>query len=135
MEFRYDFVADKLDMTRWQKQAKHYISMGMQRLTYYIYFKRYKIQINIETPSDSTAHLVSFALMDLDRDPDHEIKVNQMIYPLTDVRFKEFKEIAQHYSNRSDLGEFESNSAQHTVNELSKIIKYVYKIENLKAFL
>lgn len=135
MEFRYDFLGAKLDLERWRRQAKHYISIGMQRLTYYLYFKHYKIQVNIETPNDTTTHMVSFAIMELGRDVEGEIQVNKMIYPTTDSRFKEFKDIAKFFSSRMDIGEFRSNSAQFTVDELSKVIKYVFKVENLKAFI
>jgi len=135
MQFRYDLVADKLDLIRWQKQAKHYISKGMQRLTYHIYFKHYKIRANISTPSDSTAHLVELTLMETHRDKTFEIQAFLNIQPTLDTRFKENKDIVQYFEPGSVTGYFESNSAQHTVDQLSKIIKYVYKIENLKAFL
>lgn len=134
MQLRYDFVGDKLDLSRWQKQAPHYIGT-MRRLTFYLYFKHYKIHVNIDTPNDANAHMVTFVIMELGRDVEGEIQVNKIIYPITDCRFQEIKDVTKYFLARSDEGQFQSNNTQFTVDELSKIIKYVYKVENLKAFL
>ena len=134
MQFRYDFVGDKLDLSHFQIQAKRHLTK-MRRLTYYFYVLGYKIQVNIDTPDDCTAHMVDFAIMELQRDNDGEIKVYSIIRVYEDLRFKEISDIVKYYEPNAEQGHFESASVDKTVGILSTLIKVIYKINNLKAFL
>jgi hypothetical protein len=134
MQFRYDFVGDKLDLSHFQTQAKRHIAK-MRRLTYYFYVLGYKIQVNIDTPDDCTAHMVDFAIMELQRDNDGEIQLYDIIRVHEDLRFKEISDVVKYYESNSEEGHFESASVDKTVAILSNLIKVIYKINNLKAFL
>lgn len=134
MQFRYDFVGDKLDLSHFQIQAKRHLTK-MRRLTYYFYVLGYRIQVNIDTPDDCTAHMVDFAIMELQRDNDGEIKLYDIIRATEDIRFKEISDIVKYYEPLSEMGRFESASVDKTVGILSNLIKVIYKINNLKAFL
>jgi len=134
MQLRYDFVGDKLDLSHFQKQAPRHIAR-MRRLTYYFYVLGYKIQVNINTPDDCTAHMVDFAIMELQRDNDGEIKLYSIIRVTEDIRFKEISDVVKYYEPNAEEGHFESASVDKTVGILSNLIRVIYKINNLKAFL
>jgi hypothetical protein len=134
MQLRYDFVGDKLDLSRFQKQAIREIG-SMRRLTYDLYVKGYKINVDIATPDDSNAHQVTIRLFELKRDENQEIVVGNQLIPANDLRFKELKDVTSIFPIDQHEANFESNNTAKTVQELCSIIRIIYKINNLKAFL
>ena len=134
MQFRYDFIGDKLDLSRFKKQVKHHL-IQYDEISYSFYVLGYKIQANIILFDTSTNYLVNFTIAEFQRDSDGEIHSYYSIRITDDLRFKEFPELVKYYSPSAPQGYFESNSVEEIVNILSNFIKVIYKINNLKAFL
>jgi len=138
MLFTYTF-GEKLDLTRFRKQAAHYMG-NMNEINYDLYLPHYKIKIESSTvktkATNSNAHIATISIFDIKRDDDGEIKREEVIFPLLDSRFKESKDIqAVFLINDTYRGNFISNSTQDTVEKLCCVIKLVHKIDHLKAFL
>lgn len=134
MLFRYDF-GETLDVTKFRAQAQHYIAQ-MRQVDYNLFLQNYKIIVNIFTPDDCTAHLVSVALYHIIRDECGEITKVELLFPSNDLRFKEFKIIKEiwekpHYS----FGNWDSGSVSNTTEKIISLLKIAHKIDNLKAFL
>jgi len=137
MQFRYDFVGDKLDLSRFKKQVNRHLTQ-YDELEYSFYVLGYKIQANINlfyTLYRPTKYIVKFAISELQRDDDGEVSSYAAIRITEDLRFKEFPDLIKHYATLSSVGEFESNSVDEITDILSILIKIIYKINNLKAFL
>jgi hypothetical protein len=134
MNFRYEFVADKLDLSRYTKQATAYIG-AMREVDYTIYFKHYKMKVEIARLANSSCHTVTLYFFEIFRDELGELKREQVIIPLTDTRFKESQCIKDLWRLDHYKAHFDSSSAADTVAKTNKVIKLIYKIENLKAFL
>jgi hypothetical protein len=133
MIFRYDF-GSALDLTRFKKQSIHYIGK-IPVINYHLFLKDYKIVADINTTSDSTTHNVTISIFDIVRDPDGEILDSNVIVPLNDVRFKELKDVINVFPNDYCKADFNSSSTENTSDKICKIIRILYKINNLKAFL
>lgn len=134
MQFRYDFVGDKLDLSRLKKQInRHLIQHDV--IEYSFYVLGYKIQANIYLVEGTTKHIIKFIVAELQRDDDGEVLSYAAIRVTEDLRFKEFPDLIKYYSTLSSIGELESNSIDEISNILSTLIKIIYKINNLKAFL
>ena len=134
MLFTYTF-GEKLDLTRFQKQAAHYMG-SMNEINYHIYLPHYKMTVESAMVANSTAHIATVAIYDIKRDDDGEIKRENAIFPLFDTRFKESKDIQAIFTvNDNYRGSFTSNNTRDTVEKICRVIKYLYKIDILKAFL
>lgn len=133
MKFRYDF-AEKLDLTRFRKQAPHYISLGRES-TFELYVSDFRINVSVATPDDQNAHTVSLFFEEIKRDPDGEIISARIITPLIDTRFKEIKSIQGLFDGSDYKSHFESNSSALTVDNICNIVRLVHKINNLKVFI
>jgi|WetSurMetagenome_2_1015567.scaffolds.fasta_scaffold909084_1 hypothetical protein len=135
MQFRYDFVGDKLDLSRMIKQINRHL-IQYDELNYDFYVLGYKIQVNINRTADiSTTYIVSFTLSELKRDQDGDIFSCNEISVTEDLRFNELSGLIKYYQPLATSGYFESNSITEIINILSGIIKIIYKINNLKVFL
>jgi hypothetical protein len=134
MKIRYDFVGDKLDLSRFQKQAAREIAQ-MRELTYDFYVNGYKLHVDISTVDDRTEHQVVINLYELIKDHVYEIKGVKQLMPANDMRFKEIEDISNIFTDSEYAGAFESNSVSETIKCLSKLITIIYKINGLKAFL
>ena len=137
MQFRYDFVADKLDLSRFQKQVIKQIDQIHQidHIIYNLYVLGYKIRVDINSIKNSTAHMIEFIIMEIQRDNDGEIKYYKVIKPTEDLRFKNITDLVKYFEPLSEFGGFQSSSVERTSNMLCTLIKVIYKINNLKAFL
>lgn len=133
MLFRYDF-GEKLDLTKFIKQATHYIGT-MRELAYDLYLSDYKMRVEVVTPDNSNSHTVTIFFYEIGRDPDGELVGEKIIIPLIDTRFKELRDIKDVFKIDNYKAHFDSNSAQFTVEKICKILKILYKINNLKVFL
>ena len=133
MIFRYDF-GEKLDLSKFQKQATHYIGR-MRQITYHIFVKDYNVVIDIVTPDDSNIHNVRMTLFEIKRDSENEIKNVITIHPYKDLRFKELNSIMDIFPVDSPEANFGGNKVVGTVEKLCAIIKIIHKINGLKAFL
>lgn len=133
MKFRYDF-AEKLDLTRFKKQAPHYISLGRES-SFEIYVRDFRINVEIATPDNQNAHQVILGIEEIKRDEDGEIITAKIIYPNSDTRFKEIKDIQKIFNGADYKSYFNSNSSTMTVDNISNVIRIVHKINNLKAFI
>lgn len=134
MRYRYNFDSEKLDLPRFKKQAAHYIGK-MRELHYEIILKNYKLLIEIVTPDNCTGHMVVISMFDIHKDNDGDIVNEKVIVPLIDTRFKESKLIQNIFVIDNYKAHFDSNSVFETVDKISQLIKLIFKINNLKAFL
>jgi hypothetical protein len=141
MLFTYVF-GDKLDITKFRKQAAHYIST-MSEVRYHLYLPNYKIHLEVSTPNDQGGHIVAASLFQLKRDEMKEIIRADAIYPITDSRFSEIKVIQDIWNPWSGIltvpssaarATFTSNSVVESVEKICVILKIVSKIDGLKAF-
>jgi len=133
MKFRYDF-GEKLDLSRFVKQAPHYINLGRE-IDFELYVHDFKINLNIATPDRQTAHTVSLFIEEIKRDTDGNIKSSRIVTPLTDTRFQEIQSIQAVFDSTSYKCHFNSNSSAATVDKICKILKLLHKINGLKAFI
>lgn len=139
MKFRYDFF-EALDLTRFQKQAPHYIKGG-QDTTFDLYVFDYRISAQVVRAGKAEENLVELKFDELKRDKDGEITHAQTIFPLTDIRFKEIKfiqELFEPTKNKLSLAyktSFTSFKYQDTVDKLCEFVKLLHKINSLLAFI
>lgn len=134
MQFRYDFVGDKLDLSRVKKQInRHLIQYDV--IEYSFYVLGYRIQVNIVRDELTTNFNIDFSIVELRRDAAGEINSHSAIRVTEDLRFKEFPDLTKYYFPNAFKGDFESNSVDEITEILSSFIKIIYKINNLKAFL
>lgn len=136
MILRYDF-GEVLDLSKFQKQALHYINC-MPSLTYHFCVSNYRLVAEINKSSDSLLdhHTVTFSLFSGNKDADGDIINHNIVVPLSDTRFKEVQEIVSLFTfDASKSDTIISNSAEKTVEKLSRLIRVLHKINKLKAFL
>lgn len=129
---RYDFLGDKIDLSRFQKHVKRGISRKYLDLDYDIYFENYKLFIAINTHSDH----VSFCLFKIIKDKHGDITNLTNIAALDDNLFQHCNDLTRFYDANINhyLGGFTEPDADKLVDNLSNIIKTVFKIDNLKLF-
>lgn len=101
MLFRYDF-GKILDVSKFRAQAPHYITQ-MRQVDYHLFLQNYKIVVNISTPDDSTAHMISVSIFDIKRDENGEIISVEQLFPSNDLRFKEFKLVKEIWKKSKPL--------------------------------
>lgn len=131
MLFRYDFDKN-LDLSRFNKQAEHYISC-MPEVVYNLFVFDYKIIVHISKVEQ--LHNMAITLYEIKRDTDGEIISSNVIYPLRDIRFQEMSEIVNMLPDEnSEVGHFKCNSPNIIVEKLSSYIKMLNKLNSLKAF-
>jgi len=137
MQFRYDFVGDKLDLSRLKKQVNHNLIRLLkdESINYYFYVLGYRVQANVAVSDTSTNYIVDFSIAELQRDIEGEVHSHFVIRVVDDLRFKEFPDLIKFYNKSPFQGYFESNSVDEVTEILSGLIKIIYKINNLKAFL
>lgn len=136
MEFRYDF-GQKLDLSKFLKQGPYYIGL-MREVTYSLYVADFIMRVEIARPANHNAHMVTIYFYEIKRDEDGEIISSEMIIPYHDLRFEGLLDIQEKqglWSIDQYKAHFDSNSAVQTVEKICKILKFIHKINNLKAFL
>ena len=134
MEFRYDFLGDKLDLSKFSKQAAYYIGYD-RRTVFNLYLPNYKMRVEAARLADSNAHLVTIYFYELKRDEGGEITSEKVIVPMIDLRFKELRDIKELWKIDHYKAHFDSNNTASSVEKINKILKIIFKINNLKAFL
>jgi hypothetical protein len=127
-------VGEKLDLSKFRKQATHYIDL-MREITYHVYLPNYKVIVEIVLAEKTTKHLVTMWIVEIFLDQDKEIKNEKVILPLNDMRFKENKDIQSIFEMDNYKAYFNSSSAADTTDKICRIVKLVHKINHLKAFL
>jgi hypothetical protein len=133
MQIRID-IKEKLDLSKFRKQATHYLGQ-MRELSYHFYLPNYRVLVESVSLDDTTAHLVTLWIEEIKRDTDYEILTGKAVIPIIDTRFKESKIIQELFPNDHYKSSFQSNNTSDTVNKICQVVKLVYKINNLKAFL
>lgn len=139
MIFRYDF-GDKLNLNRFSKQLKHYISnlTNLSKLEYDLYLKSFLIVIKI-TKTDEVTHLIEIDINYLEKDKDNNIINEKLVFPKSDDRFLSFPEISNLFSDFSNTTVLAINDTENDINDLIKslcnIITVIHKINYLKIFL
>lgn len=133
MQIRIE-ISEKLDLSKFRKQAAHYLGQ-MRELSYHFYLPDYRVIVESVSPDDNTAHLVTLWIEEIKRSADYEITTCKTVVPAIDVRFKESKIIQELFPNDHYKSSFQSNNTSDTVNKICQVVKLVFKINNLKAFL
>lgn len=131
MLFRYDFL-NTLDLSRFQKQAGHYIKV-MPEVTYHLVVFDYKLVADVRKTNDES-YLVSLQIFDLTRDSDNEIIESKAIFPMNDPRFNEMKDFKHIFSLDHATGDFIVDTNVMIVEKLTSMIKMLNKLNNMKAF-
>lgn len=133
MQFRYDFLEEKLDLSLFIKQATKYISIA--QLEYSFYFRDYVIMANISCISDyGTNHIISIIIYEIIRDNDNNIQRTIQLTPANDIRFKDIKNITDFFKLDENGAIFSSSNVSKTVKDVCNIVSCVFKINSLKAF-
>jgi hypothetical protein len=139
MLFTYVF-GDKLDLSRFRKQAINYIST-IPDVQYHLYLSTYKIHLEISTPHTKSGHITTISIFRLKRNENKEIIRSELIHPLIDSLFQEIKAIQDIWSPilgtnyvPGSRTTFTSNSVTESVEKICIILKIVSKVDNLKAF-
>lgn len=133
MKFRYDF-AEKLDLSRFKKQALHYINVGRES-TFELYVNDFKINVEIATFDGQDAHIASLYFEEIKRDLDGEIISTNIITPMIDLRFKDIENIKHIFDESNYKSHFNYKSTTFLVDHICFIIKLLNKINSLKAFI
>lgn len=136
MLFPYYFLDDKLDITKFSRPATHYIGT-MREISFHLFLPHYKITVEIAGLDNSTAHIATVFFSDIRRDKDGSIVGREeAIFPLLDIRFKDNPDVGAIFTVLDNYrGSFTSSSAKETVDKLCNLIKLVFKLDHLKAFL
>jgi hypothetical protein len=132
MIFRYDF-GDKLDLSKFRKQAEHYLSR-MPNIQYDIFTKDYYISIVAKTEEDSRLQIIYISINDVSRDLG-EITYCKAVVPTNDTRFQGFKDLVALYDPGYTAAVITNYNSKDTTNILCDIIKIVHKINSLKVFI
>jgi hypothetical protein len=134
MKLRLDF-GEKLDLSKFRKQAAFYIST-LPQVNYYLVLPHYKVIAEVVRPEGSqTGRTVTLSLTELTRDKEGEIIAEKTIVPLIDNRFQEIEEIKKIFVIDHYEATFDSNSPNEIVDKICHILKVVHKINRLKVFL
>ena len=133
MLFRYEF-GEKLDLHIFRKQANAYIS-NFRELSYHLVFPHYRIEVEIVSPDDSTAHLATIHFAEIKKDADGEIISANAIFPHSNSLFQDIKSITDMFPMDHYKTTIESHSVAKTVDTICHLAKFVHRINNLKAFL
>jgi hypothetical protein len=133
MLFRYDFKS-KLDLSRFTKQASHYIK-SMPEISYQLCIFDYKINSDIKKISNEDLYDVRMSIFEIKRDKDGEIFESKTIYPMHDIRFQDMKDIVSLLPDENScVANFQTNNPEQIVDKISRFIKMLNKLNNLKAF-
>jgi hypothetical protein len=133
MQIRIE-INEKLDLSKFRKQATHYLGQ-MRELSYHFYLPDYRVTVESVSPDDTTSHLITLWIEEIQRNSDYEITTCKTIIPIIDTRFKESKIIQELFPYDHYRCSFQSNNTSDTVDKICQVVKLVYKINNLKAFL
>ena len=133
IEFRYDF-GEKLDLSKFAKQAEHYIACWYA-ISYHIYTQDFIIEASVRPNDSSKTHKVDFSLYELERDSDKSIINKKLLFPLNDTRFSNIEIIIELFARYNDQGQIFSDNVFDIIAKLCQLIKAVHKINHLKAFL
>ena len=140
MLFRYDFD-NKLDLSRFKKQAAHYIR-SMPEITYHLVVNDYKMVFDIrktKVTSDSAEaadhnFVTALQIFDLKRDSDHEISESKIVFPMNDPRFQEMEDFIKIFPVDKATGEYLTKNADELIEKMSDFMKMLNKLNRLKAF-
>jgi hypothetical protein len=140
MLFTYVF-GEKLDLSKFRKQATHYIST-IPDVTYHLYLPIYKIHLEVSTPHTHNGHLITISIFELTRNEKKEIIRSELIHPLVNSCFQDIKAIQDIWMPApgtnyvpGSRAAFASNSVAESVEKICTVLKIVHKIDHLKAFL
>lgn len=133
MLFRYDFD-NKLDLSRFTKQAVHYIK-SMPEISYQLCVFNFKINSDITKISNKDLYDVNMSLFEIKRDEDGEVSKSKTIYPMQDMRFQDMTDIVSLLPDEhSYVANFQTNNPEQIVAKISGIIKMLNRLNKLKAF-
>lgn len=133
MNFPYYFL-ENLDLTKFKKHGAFYIGK-MREMTYNFFLKNYKLTAEISAVDGYTTHAVTIYFSEIKRDENGTIIKDSIIVPLIDTRFREISFIKEMFPKDNYKAYFESGSTVETVEKISSLVKLMFKINNLKAFL
>lgn len=127
MQFRYDF-GEKLDLSKFRKQAKHYSKYQSE---YLLVLGEFLLIANFE--SNNRVQLTAF---DITKDADGNISKKKFIFLAEDNRFQEFKDV-RYFTENNSAHPFtiEKQVDAETIDRICNLIKVFHKVNGLKAFL
>lgn len=135
MKFRYDF-GQKIDLTRFRKQSLHYIKAHSEN-NWEFYISSYRVFFTSQHYGNNV-YQFGLELQELKKDEDGNISESINVRPMQNTKFKEAKCFLIFYdpSNKYEVvSSIVSPDIEYIIDSLIDLLKYISKIENLKAFL
>lgn len=135
MKFRYDF-GQKIDLTKFRKQALHYIKAHSEN--------KWEFHISIYRVFFASVHRgnkmyrFELELQEFEKDNNGDISKCINVRPGLDTKFNEVKCFHVFYDPNNKyqiVGSTNSLDIELIIDSLIYILKYISKVENLKAFL
>lgn len=133
MLYRYD-ISDKLDLSRFKKQAPSLIGK-MRELTYEFYLDDYKLVAEITTTDSFNNQLITLYFFDITKDDNDNVVSEKIIVPLESLLFKNINFIKSLFINNNYKAYIDSDNVDKTTDIISTIVKLLFKINSLKAFI
>lgn len=135
MNFRYDF-ANKLDLSKFRKQAIHYSSTQLVNC-WEFYLPLHKVEFSTELLQRNFFEF-KVKIFKLTKDELGDVIQIDKIYPNSDSLFEESECFHIYFNVKSkyaDEGELLTGDVEYAVDSFINILKYLSKINRLKAFL
>jgi hypothetical protein len=131
MLFRYDF-GEKIDLSKFKKQVPYFISKS-DVTSFDIYFKDYSIKFEIFY--DHILYKIITDIYLLNKDIDGKIINHEIIFPLEDYKFMNFKEIKEFFLPTAYRSVKNFSDIKEMVDKIAAIIRIIHCVNNLKTFL
>ncbi len=132
MIFTFEFGSN-LDFTQFKRQASHYISI-FPSITYHLNLLGYKLVTEVQK-KENNQYNTRFHICQIKRDSDGAVCNGTIIIPLSDLRFRELKDvISNHFTIDSHIGTSDQLDVNQVVDFHCKMVKILYKVDKLSMF-
>lgn len=125
------YFNENLDFTQFKRQAMHYVNIAPD-ITYHLFLKNYKLVCGIK--KTNVSYKITFSILEIKRDSDQDIVGGAFVIPLSDIKFKEIKDIANSFSPDECAGEYKAENLISAVEFMCRTVKMLNKINKLNVF-
>ena len=125
------YFNESLDFTQFRRQALHYLNIS-KNITYHLFLKNYKLVCEIEKLN--SFFKVQFSIVQILRDNDQDIVDGSFVIPLSDIKFKDLRDIVNSFSSDNSVGEFKAADVIVAVDFMCRTLKMLNKINKLNVF-
>lgn len=137
MIFNFSFN-DSLDFTKFKKHSNHYISLFQDRkIEYHLSVNEYKLVCKLYPiiPFDIKDRLLKINFIEIKKDEQGDIVSGTDIIPLSNLKFKDIKEMSSLFCPDNYIGTYTAKSTNEIVDFMCRMVKFLHKINRLSAFL